>query len=153
MLTFCNKFVGSAPPALRYHFCVEQYSEVTMKTFKVAALALAALSGIAVATAADAHGRGRGHVGIWFGAPLFPYYAPYYPPAYYPRYYYPPAVVVPPPVYIEQAPPAAPAPAPSAQSSGAYWYYCRDTQTYYPYVQQCATPWQQVIPQSSAPPS
>lgn len=140
-----------------------------MKMFKVAALSLAVLCGVAAATAADAHGRGRGgaHFGLFLGAPLFfPYYAPsyygpsyyppaYYPPAYYPRYYYPPTVLAPPQVYIEQGAPAAagPAPAPSAQSSTAYWYFCTDSQTYYPYVQQCATPWQQVVPQSSPPPS
>ena len=120
-----------------------------MHTLKSVLIA-AALAGASLA-AADADARGRhhhhhrhhGHVGIWLGAPLFyPYYA-------YPRYYYPPAVVAAPapPVYIEQAPSAAPAPSPQ-QSSGAYWYFCRDTQTYYPYVQQCATPWEQVVPNS-----
>lgn len=128
-----------------------------MNTFK-AALLLAALVGSSIAAAdADAHGRRhRSSVGIYFGVPGPFYYSPYYYPRYYyPPAYYPPAVVVPgpsyPPVYIEQ-PAAAPATAPSAQSSTAYWYYCRDTQTYYPYVQQCASPWQQVVP-SSAPPS
>jgi hypothetical protein len=32
----------------------------------------------------------------------------------------------------------APPPAP------AYWYYCPDSRTYYPYVRQCASPWQKV---------
>src|SRR5688500_10331718 len=123
-----------------------------MKIFNIALLSAALLSALAAPTSADARGRhhhhhhSRGHVGIFFGGPIFPYYAPYYAP----RYYYPPAVVVQqPPVYIEQstAAPAAPAPVPSAQSATAYWYYCADSATYYPYVQQCASPWQQVVPQ------
>jgi hypothetical protein len=132
-----------------------------MKIFNIALVSLAALCGLAAAPSADANGRhhhSRAHVGIWFGAPVFPYYSPYYypryyyPPAYYPPAYYPPAVAAP-PVYIEQSTaPAAPAPAaPSAQNSTAYWYYCPDSQTYYPYVQQCASPWQQVVPQSTPP--
>lgn len=132
-----------------------------MNRFKAALLLAAVVSGSVLAGTGDAHGRGRAHVGIWFGvpAPLFvaPYhYYPHYYPYYYPRYYYPAPVVVPapaaPPVYIEQSPPAAAAPSSPTQGSGAYWYYCRDSQTYYPYVQQCASPWQQVVPQS-APPS
>ena len=127
-----------------------------MKTFNIAVLSLALAAGMAVASDADARGGHRHHhhgarFGVFIGAPIFPY-AYYHSPYYYPRYYYPPAVVAaPPPVYIEQnpPPPAVAAPAPSAQ--GAYWYFCQDTQTYYPYVQQCASPWQQVIPQASAP--
>lgn len=127
-----------------------------MKLFKAAVMVAAILAGSLIAVDADAHGphRHRSSVGIYFGVPGPFYYHPY--PRYYaPRYYYPPAVMVPapsyPPVYIEQSPPAA-APAPSSSSSGAYWYYCRDSQTYYPYVQRCASPWQQVVP-NSAPPS
>ena len=126
-----------------------------MNIVKVALLSAAALCACAGASDADARGgRHRGHVGIWFGAPFFPYYYPryYYPPAYYPPAYYPQTVVVPapasPPVYIEQNAPAPAPAAPSSEGAGAYWYYCRDTQTYYPYVQQCASPWQQVVPQS-----
>lgn len=121
-----------------------------MKTFNIALLSLAVAAGLAAANDADAHGRGhhRGRIGVFIGAPIVPYY---YSPYWYPRYYYPPAYVVPaaPPVYIEQG--GAPAAAPSAGQSG-YWYYCQDTQTYYPYVQQCASPWQQVQPQASAAP-
>lgn len=130
-----------------------------MNSSKFAVLTLALFAGMAAATEADANGRRYhrgGHVGIYFGAPFFPYYAaPYYPRYYYP--YYPPTVVVPapvsPPVYIEQSSPAPSAPTPLAQSAPAYWYYCADSQTYYPYVQRCSTPWQQVIPHPFAPPS
>jgi hypothetical protein len=123
-----------------------------MNALKAAVLAVALAGASVVAADADAGGRHRhhhhrSHVGIWFGAPLF--YPSYH---YYPRYYYPPVVVSPPPVYIEQPQAAAPAPSSPAQGSAAYWYYCRDSQTYYPYVQQCASPWQQVVP-NSAPPS
>lgn len=123
-----------------------------MKNLKAALLLVAVMSGIALAGSADAHGgRSRTHVGIWFGVPAPVFYPSFH---YYPRYYYAPAVVVPAPsyptTYIEQSPPAAAAPAP-AQGAAAYWYYCRDTQTYYPYVQQCASPWQQVVPHAMPP--
>ncbi|HYC44046.1 MAG TPA: hypothetical protein VED01_01050 [Burkholderiales bacterium] len=121
-----------------------------MNTTKAAILAAALLGSSVLATDADAHRRHRhhhhhGNIGIWFGAPV--YYPRYH---YYPRYYYPPAVIAPapayypPPTYIEQSAPAS--------GSTSYWYYCRDSQAYYPYVQQCASPWQQVVP-NSAPPS
>jgi hypothetical protein len=131
-----------------------------MKTFNIALLSVVALCGLAAASGAEAYGgrhHSRAHVGIFFGGPVYPYYAPYYSPYYYPRYYYPPTVVVPapvsPPVYIEQnaGAPQIAAPAPSAQNSTAYWYYCPDSRTYYPYVQQCASQWQQVVPQSTPP--
>jgi hypothetical protein len=134
-----------------------------MNTFKTALLSVAAVCAVAATSAADARGGfrhgSRVGVGVFVGAPFYPYYyGPryYYPPAYYPGpyAYYPPAAVVPapvsPPVYIEQTPPAAAAPSAAA---GASWYYCRDSQTYYPYVQQCASPWQPVAPQSGPPQS
>ena len=66
-----------------------------MDKLKAALLAVCVAGATAAATEADARGRHhhhhhRGHVGIWFGAPLFY-------PHYYPRYYYPPTVVVPAP--------------------------------------------------------
>jgi hypothetical protein len=130
-----------------------------MKTLKFAFLLVAIIGSSFIATGAEAHGRRhhhhhhRGHIGIWFGVPA-PFF--YYPRYYYPRYYYPAPVVVPAPVsspvYIEQSTSDAAPPSAPAQSSGAYWYYCRDAQTYYPYVQQCASPWERVVPHS-APPS
>lgn len=96
------------------------------------------------------------------------YYGPYgysgysgysgYPYAGYPYYgyapaYYPPVVVEQPSVYVEQQAPYAAAPyapppssAPQAQAQQQFWYFCQDTQTYYPHVQNCATPWQRVAP-------
>jgi hypothetical protein len=32
-----------------------------------------------------------------------------------------------------------------------YWYYCEDPAGYYPYVQQCSAPWQQVPPTADSP--
>ena len=66
-------------------------------------------------------------------------------------YYYPPPVYsapASPPVYVERsdtqpAPQSAPQSSPQADNS---WYYCRDSQTYYPYVKECASPWQRVSP-------
>ncbi|MFO1200408.1 MAG: hypothetical protein U1E86_25925 [Burkholderiaceae bacterium] len=105
----------------------------------------------------------------FYGSLYAPWILPwgYYPPSY--GYAYPPAVVtVPssPPVYIEQG--AAPAqswgtapapadPAPAAQaygtSPGAWWFWCPQSQAYYPYVKECAGPWQRVAPQPPAPPA
>ncbi|MGQ0751463.1 MAG: hypothetical protein ACT4PS_13075 [Betaproteobacteria bacterium] len=125
-----------------------------MKIVK-ATLVLAALASAVISAPVFAHG-GRGHhfrghnnhhhfhrhsrarIGVFIGAPLA--LTPWY---YYPRYYSPPAVVVhtPPPVYVERGQPA---------DDAQYWYYCRESETYYPYVKECAGPWQKVVPQ---PPS
>ncbi len=134
-----------------------------MKKSMIVFLAAAMAAGAVISTSADARGRG-GHVshvgwrggyhsgarvGVFIGAPLLaaPWY--YYPrPYYYPYYPYPyPAVSEAPVTYIEQNPPVDAAPAPQAQAQ-QYWYYCQDSQTYYPHVQTCASPWQRVMPQS-----
>ena len=106
-----------------------------MKTVTRSLCALLLLLGAAASAPALAHGV---RFGIGIGVPLYPP-AWYYPP---PAYYDPQPVVVqsPQPVYLERAPAQA---APAEQ----YWYYCADTQTYYPYVKQCASPWQRVSPQ------
>ncbi len=79
----------------------------------------------------------RGHVGIVLGAPLL------WPGYYSPPVYYPPVVAVPaaPTAYIEQSAP---------QSSSNWWYYCRESQAYYPYVSQCAGAWERVAPQPAS---
>ena len=118
-----------------------------MKTLTKALCALALALSAFAATPALAH-HSRVHFGFYFGGPAWtPYYYP--PPAYY--YYPPPVVVQQPPVYVEQPVQSAPPP-PAPQSSTPQsatdnsWYFCRDTQTYYPYVQSCASPWQRVPP-------
>ncbi len=99
------------------------------------------------------HQRGGVQLGIVIGAPLMWHYRPVYPayPAYYSPYAYPPyayapRVIVPaaPPVYVERQ---------DVVVSGAGqddWYYCADSRTYYPYVQQCAGGWQRVTPHPPA---
>ena len=107
-----------------------------MKTSaKALCTALLLLGATAVSAPAHSHGV---RFGIGIGVPL---YAPWYyaPPPYY--YYPAPVVVQSPPVYIERAPAQAAPPAPEP-----FWYYCPDSKTYYPYVQQCAVPWQRVSP-------
>jgi len=94
--------------------------------------------------------RGVG-VGVIIGAPIiaaawWPYSGPYYDSGAY----YPPIVQAPelPVVYIEQQTPvdfAQNAPQPQIQQH-QFWYYCEDSQTYYPYAQDCATAWLRVVP-------
>jgi hypothetical protein len=102
--------------------------------------AVRALAAAAIVTAAAMSGPAAAHgvrFGFAFGFPVYP--APYYYPP--PAYYYPPPVyAAPAPVYVE--PPQARA-APQPEN---YWYYCADSRTYYPYVKQCASPWQKVVP-------
>jgi hypothetical protein len=96
------------------------------------------------------HGHSHTSFGFSFGVPLYsyPYYRdPFYrDPFYYP--YYPPTVItvpVTPPVYIQQPPPAV------QQYPSGYWYYCRNPEGYYPYVQECPRGWQQVEPTPPSP--
>jgi hypothetical protein len=134
-----------------------------MKALKATLLFLAVLLGMTASAAALAqhrhHGHGHGHgarFGFFIGAPAFWYGSPYYynryPYAYGAYPYYPQTVVVPsgPTTYVEQDPvetaPPPSAPAPAASS----WYYCRESNAYYPYVNQCAGPWERVSPR---PPS
>ena len=120
---------------------------------------------LAVSLPADAHG-GRGYsrarVGVYIGAPVVigGWWAPrpyYYAP--YPYYYTPAPVVVrevvrePLVFYDERGNPVPPAKpqtqaqaAPQAGSSAPTWFYCNDSQSYYPYVESCASPWQRVVP-------
>jgi hypothetical protein len=100
----------------------------------------------------------RSHGGVRFGVVVgAPYYSPwYYPSPYYYNpspYYYPayaPVVIErTPPVYIEQSAPLpvqAPLPAPTN-----YWYYCAASKGYYPYVNECPSGWQKVLPQPPNP--
>jgi len=139
-------------------------------------LAAVMLSASLQASAGGGHRHGHGHsharVGIYIGAPLL--FAPWWVesrPYYYPSYYYatPPVVVVrervvvreplvfydergnPVPLaqpqvqaQVQQPPAAQPQPGAPAPT----WYFCADSQKYFPYVQNCASPWQRVAPQS-----
>ncbi len=100
-----------------------------------------------VAASATASAHWHGSVGVWigpgpywYGAPYYyppPYYA--YPPAYAPAY--PPAVVVDP----EYSQPSVHVP-----PQQSFWYFCPQSNGYYPYVPECPSGWQQVTPH--APP-
>jgi hypothetical protein len=132
-----------------------------MKAVKSAVFSVSMLLSLAMVSDAFAHGawghRHHRHSGVRLGvvvgvpAPWYysspRYYPPYYPP--YPYPYYPPTVVVPaePREYIEQG---QTTPTPSAPAS-AYWHYCAESRAYYPYVKECAGPWQRVAPRP--PPS
>lgn len=50
--------------------------------------------------------------------------------------------------YVYAAPPVAPmlTAGQYLEPASSYWYYCPDSSTYYPYVQQCASAWQRVAP-------
>jgi hypothetical protein len=95
-------------------------------------------------SAALAHGRGGGrvHLGFHFGVPLGWYHPWYYAPP--PVYYYPAPVVVQPPApttFVERS---------DVVPEGAgSWYFCRDSNGYYPYVKQCPGGWQRVPAQPS----
>ena len=148
-----------------------------MKTSKIGlflTLTVTLLVGGSTSGSAFGHGGGGGRggggwhggtrVGIHLGAPIGFNYG-YYPYSYYgaPYYglpYYSPAPVYYPPVqsapviYTEQddasqfkvqgVPKNL-----SPDVQGSWWYYCVDSKTYYPYVNQCAGGWLRVAPQSA----
>jgi len=109
-------------------------------------LVLIFVSGTAYADRSRQHsGRsshGRVGIGLYFG---MPYSYPYYPFPYYPYSYYPPPVVVTPsqpPIYIEQSPSETTKSIPRSY----YWYYCDKSDGYYPYVKECPSGWERVLP-------
>ena len=113
------------------------------------------------------HRHSRAHVGVFIGAPLL--LAPWWVGSS--SYYYPPPPVIvrervivrEPLVFYDEHGNPVPADAPQAQarpqpqaqpqagSAAPVWYYCRDTQTYYPYARTCASAWQRVTPHPPPP--
>ena len=105
---------------------------------------------------ADAGGGGRHHhyrhhrthVGVFIGAPLLlsPFWAH--------THYAPPVVVRErvivrePLVFYDEYGRPVPAQSPQQQSAAVTptWFFCPDSQSYYPYVQTCASQWQRVAP-------
>ena len=144
-----------------------------MKRFiSVLLLGLGAFGALAfVAADASAYNRGGYHggyrggyhggarVGVYVGVSPWLYARPYWPYGYYPYAYGPygyygayyPTVADQPVVYTEQPQAAAPPVAAAPQASQQYWFFCQDTQTYYPHAQNCATPWQRVVPHAPPP--
>ena len=108
------------------------------------------------------HGHHHGHFrfGLFLGGPAW-YPAPYYYPPYYAPYpYYAPAPVdAGPPEYVERGDSGPPssyaerdegAPPPARRRGEGSWYFCAESNAYYPYVKQCPGGWQRVAPR---PPS
>ena len=94
------------------------------------------------------YGGWRGHYGGWY-RPYRPWGPRFYwggpmvvGPPWYPYGYYaaPPVVVQSPPVYVEPE-----------QPQQNYWYYCQDSQAYYPYVKNCPGGWMKVVPEPTPP--
>lgn len=115
---------------------------------------------IATSLPADArggHGHSHARIGVYIGAPVviggwWGAPRPYYSPAYY---HYPPAPVVvrevvrEPLVFYDERGNPVPAQAqipPQTAAAAPTWFFCPDSQTYYPYAQTCASPWQRVAP-------
>ncbi|MBI4985556.1 MAG: hypothetical protein HZC24_09505 [Rhodocyclales bacterium] len=114
-----------------------------MKSLKLA-LVFLLLAGSGITGAWAGH---HGHVR--FGVVIGPVWGSWHypPPPYYYTPYYPPIIVErpAPTVYIEQ-PAATPAP------TTHYWYYCVTAKGYYPYVRECPSGWQKVLPQPPGTP-
>lgn len=138
-----------------------------MRKTLVLTLAIGMMAASLPADAGGGHGHGhtRARIGVYIGAPLLvaPLWAaprPYV--HYYPSYSYyhaPPVVlrervVVREPLvfYDERGNPVPPAQVqaevqqPQPGAAAPAWFFCADSQTYYPYAQTCATPWQRVMP-------
>lgn len=111
--------------------------------------ALAIGAGLFASAAAQAQYH-HGHGGWGYGPRVGIYFGPgfYYPPVA--PYYYPPPVVVPaqPQVYIERPSEGVmPAPQAQPQPQGNAYYFCAESNAYYPYVRECPGGWRQVAPQ------
>src|SRR5262245_63235341 len=104
------------------------------------------LTAASLPAAAHGGGKARVSVGFTFGGPGWYYPGYYYPP--YPYYYYPQPVAVQaePTVYIERGD-AAPE---ESRGSLGYWYYCKESKAYHPYVKHCPGGWEKQVP-SPAP--
>ena len=132
---------------------------------------VAALLAVASLPAYAGGGHSHARVGVYIGAPVViggwwgaprPYYYPAYYPSYYPYYYTPTPVIVrevvrePLVYYDERGNPVPPVQSqnqtqnqlqgPQASAAAPTWFFCADSQTYYPYAQTCASPWQRVAP-------
>ncbi|MDP1537230.1 MAG: hypothetical protein Q8L95_08620 [Burkholderiales bacterium] len=134
-----------------------------MRKIIMLTLATTLLGASLSAEARGGHRHTHARVGVFIGAPLL--FVPWWVESR-PYYYYPPAPVVvrervivrEPLVYYDERGnpvPAAPQPQsqaqapaqPQAGTPAPTWFFCQDTQSYYPYVQSCASPWQRVVPQ------
>lgn len=109
---------------------------------------LLVMTGISNAWADRGYYRERPRVHSRFEVFVGPTWGPwFYPPPYY--YAPSPPIIIErtPPVYIEQAPPQRQA------DAANYWYYCGASNAYYPYVKECPSGWQRVLPSPMPPPN
>jgi hypothetical protein len=86
------------------------------------------------------HRGGHAEFGVFVGPGWWGPY-PYYP--YYPYYSSPPVIIEQPSELYVQPTPQAEAP--------SYWYYCKELQGYYPYVDRCPNGWMRVVPPADPP--
>lgn len=122
----------------------------SLRFYKCSLVLLVALCAGDVMAARGHGGHGsRGHVrfGVVVGGPVFSPW--YYPSSYYYPSYAPLFIDQSPPVYIEQSAPL-PAQSPQAETTNS-WYYCEASKAYYPYVKECPSGWQKVLPQPPNP--
>ena len=123
-----------------------------MKTLLIVALGVCLSLGLVSGAAAyGGHGGWHGggwHGGGWHGGWYGGWYGPWYPYGY--PYYYPYAYPYSYSYAYPDAYPSASVPVPS-EPQQSYWYYCRDSKAYYPYVTSCPGGWVPVVP--TPPPS
>lgn len=90
------------------------------------------------------HPHSSVRLGVYVGDPWF-YPVPVFPP----RVIMPaPVIVTPPMVYVERPP--VPAVTSGTILEPGFWYYCTETQAYYPAVKECPGGWQKIPPRPSA---
>jgi hypothetical protein len=90
-----------------------------------AAIALGAAPFEAGAKGGKGAGHGYGYTSVFVGTSFVLWPRAYYWPDYYP----------------------------AAVPAVEYWYYCQPYAAYYPYVQECPTEWQPVLPTAPSPES
>src|SRR3979490_1475170 len=114
-----------------------------MKALQVALLVIARLAAAAGTLSATGRGgrSGGGYDSLYRSehissrAPVTgPVFAPWYPAP--PYWYYEQTVAV--PAYIDRDP---------AAGGPQYWYFCKASGIYYPYIEDCDEGWQQIAPQ------
>ena len=97
-------------------------------------------------------GPGWGPVlGLGLGLGLLELSRPHYYPYQYTGYYSSQPIIIQqriPDVYLQPAPQYAP---PQQPQEPPYWYYCKESQAYFPYVKECPQGWMKVVPTPPAP--
>jgi hypothetical protein len=119
---------------------VASEEESSVGRTRILFLLVLALSAVSLPAAAHG-GKARVSVGFVFGGPGWYYPGYYYPP--YPYYYpQPVAIRTEPTVYIERGDASDEEP----RGSQGYWYYCKESRAYHPYVKHCPGGWEKQVP-------